>query len=85
MGSLTGPKARREPAGEAKPDVCVISESEAGAYCTVGLVFWVTESRMQNFRTLGNPLLAEMNRNTINSDHYVLPATPKGSACTFLG
>ena len=41
MGSLAGPKARREPAGEAKPDVCVISDGEAGAYCTVGLVFWV--------------------------------------------
>ena len=39
MGSLAGPKARREPAGEAKPDVCVISDGEAGAYCTVGLVF----------------------------------------------
>ena len=38
MGSLAGPKARREPAGEAKPDVCVISDGEAGAYCTVGLV-----------------------------------------------
>jgi hypothetical protein len=31
MGSLAGPKARREPAGEAKPDVCVISDGEAGA------------------------------------------------------
>ena len=39
MGSLAGPKARREPAGEAKTDVCVISDGEAGAYCTVGLVF----------------------------------------------
>ena len=39
MGSLTGPKARREPAGEAKPDVCVISDGEVGAYCTVGLVY----------------------------------------------
>ena len=39
MGSLAGPKARREPAGEAKPDVCVISDGEAGAYCTVGLVY----------------------------------------------
>ena len=38
MGSLAGPKARREPAGEAKPNVCVISDGEAGAYCTVGLV-----------------------------------------------
>ena len=38
MGSLAGPKAWREPAGEAKPDVCVISDVEAGAYCTVGLV-----------------------------------------------
>ena len=38
MGSLAGPKARREPAGEAKPDVCVISDGEAGTYCTVGLV-----------------------------------------------
>ena len=28
----------REPAGEAKPDFCVISDGEAGAYCTVGLV-----------------------------------------------
>jgi hypothetical protein len=26
------------PAGEAKPDVCVISDGEAGAYYTVGLV-----------------------------------------------
>ena len=38
MGSLAGPKVRREPAGEAKPDVCVICDGEAGAYCTVGLV-----------------------------------------------
>ena len=38
MGSLAGPKARREPAGEAKPNVCLISYGEAGAYCTVGLV-----------------------------------------------
>ena len=29
MGSLAGRKARREPAGEAKPDVCVISDGEA--------------------------------------------------------
>ena len=42
MGSLAGPKNRREPAGEAKPDVCVISDGEAGAYCTVGLVLNVT-------------------------------------------
>ena len=39
MGSLGGPKARREPAGEAKPDVRAISDGEAGAYCTVGLVY----------------------------------------------
>ena len=39
MGILAGPKARREPAGEAKPDVCVISDGVAGAFCTVGLVF----------------------------------------------
>ena len=38
MWSLAGPKARREAGGEAKPDVCVISDGEAGAYCTVGLV-----------------------------------------------
>ena len=38
MGSLAGPKAQREPAGEAKPDVCLISDGEARAYCTVGLV-----------------------------------------------
>ena len=44
MGSLAGPKARREPAGEAKPDVCVISDGEAGAYCTVGLVLPVLSS-----------------------------------------
>ena len=31
-------EARREPAGEAKPDVCALSDCEAGAYCTVGLV-----------------------------------------------
>ena len=41
MGSLAGPKARREPAGEAKPDVCVISDGKAGAYYTVGLVFLI--------------------------------------------
>jgi hypothetical protein len=41
MGSLTGPKAWREPAGEAKSDVCVISDGEVGAYCTVGLVFLI--------------------------------------------
>jgi hypothetical protein len=35
MGSLAGP---RKPAGEAKLNVCVISDGEAGAYCTVGLV-----------------------------------------------
>ena len=40
MGSLAGRKARREPADEAKPNVCVISDGEAGAYCTVGLVFF---------------------------------------------
>ena len=28
-----------EPAGEAKPDVCALSDGEAGAYCPVGLVF----------------------------------------------
>ena len=37
---------RKEPAGEAKPDVRAISDGEAGAYCTVGLVScwlaWVT-------------------------------------------
>ena len=38
MGSLAGPKAGREAAGEAKPDVCVISDGEAEAYCTVVLV-----------------------------------------------
>ena len=37
MGSLAGPKARREPAGEAKPDVCVISDGEAGAYAQLDL------------------------------------------------
>ena len=31
-----------EPAGEAKPDVCVLSDSKAAAYCTVGLVFEMT-------------------------------------------
>ena len=31
------------PAGEAKPDVCVISDGEAGAYCTVGLVLKDTQ------------------------------------------
>ena len=41
MGSLARPKAWREPAGEAKPHVCVISDGEAGAYCTVGLVIYV--------------------------------------------
>ena len=40
MGILAGPKARQEPAGEAKPDVCVISDGEAGAYCTVGLALF---------------------------------------------
>ena len=39
--SLNRPKARWEPAGEAKPDVCVISDGEDGAYCTVGLVYCV--------------------------------------------
>ena len=38
MASLAGPKTRREPAGEAKPNVCVISDGKARAYCTVGLV-----------------------------------------------
>ena len=38
MRSLAGLKVQREPAGEAKPDVCVISDGKAGAYCTVGLV-----------------------------------------------
>ena len=33
-----GKPASQEPAGEAKPDVCVISDGEARAYCTVGLV-----------------------------------------------
>ena len=47
MGSLAGPKARREPAGEAKPDVCVISDGEAGAYCTVGLVFSMCSREFQ--------------------------------------
>jgi hypothetical protein len=28
MGSLAGTKARQEPAGEAKPDVCAISDGE---------------------------------------------------------
>ena len=40
MGSLAWPKALREPAGEAKPNFCVISDGEAWAYCTVGLVFY---------------------------------------------
>jgi hypothetical protein len=31
--------SRKMPAGDAKPDVRAISDSEAGAYCTVGLVF----------------------------------------------
>ena len=35
---VSGPKAQK-PAGEAKPDVCALSDGEAGAYCTVGLVF----------------------------------------------
>ena len=35
--SAHGLKAQR-PACEAKPDFCALSDSEAGAYCTVGLV-----------------------------------------------
>ena len=57
MGSLAGPKARREPAGEAKPDVCEISDGEAGAYCTVGLFGELGPHA--NFTTLEQPLLGE--------------------------
>jgi hypothetical protein len=52
---------------------------------------------MQNFTTLGQPLLGEKygtpkerkkerkRRNAIISGHYFLPATPKGSARSLLG
>ena len=47
MGILAGPKARREPAGEAKPDACVISDGEAGAFCTVGLVLTIPKDDLR--------------------------------------
>jgi hypothetical protein len=34
-----GRRPNERPAGEAKPDVRAISDGEAGAYCTVGLVY----------------------------------------------
>ena len=50
---------------------------------------------MQNFRTYDDPFWEKSNRdrekkigegeNAVNSGHHVLPATPKGSACTLLG
>ena len=47
---------------------------------------------MQNIRALEQHLLGEKERekskrekNGVNSGHYVLPATPKGSAHTLLG
>jgi hypothetical protein len=36
--ALLGRRPNERPAGEAKPNVCAISDGEAGAYCTVGLV-----------------------------------------------
>ena len=47
---------------------------------------------MQNFRTLGQPLLGEKlskqkereKKNAFNRGHLVLPATPKGSSCPSL-
>ena len=48
---------------------------------------------MQNFRTLGQPILGKSNqigekerkrKNTVNSGHYILPETPKGSERTML-
>ena len=49
---------------------------------------------MQNSRTLGKPLVGISNpsrrrkkekEKKVNRGHYVLPATPKGSALTLLG
>ena len=37
-----------EPAGKAKPDVCALSDGEAGAYCTVELVFYEKQSSTVN-------------------------------------
>ena len=34
----SGQRPDERPAGEAKPNVCAISDGKAGAYCTVGLV-----------------------------------------------
>ena len=36
--ALLGRRPNERPAGEAKPNVCAVSDGEAGAYCTVGLV-----------------------------------------------
>jgi hypothetical protein len=33
-----GRRPNERPAGKAKPNVCALSDGEAGAYCTVGLV-----------------------------------------------
>ena len=39
MGKASlGKRPNERPAGEAKPNVCAISDGEAGAYCTVRLV-----------------------------------------------
>ena len=46
---------------------------------------------MQNFRTLGQPLLGEKKpdrrerKNAVYNGHYILPAMPKGSSHTSLG
>jgi hypothetical protein len=42
MGSLAGRKARREPAGVAKPDVCIISDGEMGELTMVFFISWRT-------------------------------------------
>ena len=48
MGKASsGWRPDERPAGEAKPDVCAVSDGEAGAYCTVGLV--VKEMNVMTF------------------------------------
>ena len=42
---VPGPK---KPAGEAKPDVCALSDGKAGAYCTVRLVLILWSSKQTN-------------------------------------
>ena len=49
MGKASlGRRPNERPAGEAKPDVCAISDGEAGAYCTVGLVLLESANLYEN-------------------------------------